>query len=441
MPLPNEHSARVKPPGDFQEDSFRRKPIGESGVEAIMGHLKGETTMTIQTYRFPKDKFTPEEAKKWLADNEVKDYTFEAAAEEGVAEIKPDPEVKDKNLIAKAIDAVKGIFQHEKPEPGGFQFFKQADDSWRWFAWATNQFRDKDNPPEIFEAKAHKEFVTHLDAGGAMPEAWLWHTPGTKWGKADWVDYVDGFLCVSGLVDKGKESVAEALSKQRKLGVSHGFTCQYSDEKSGIIGWYRTFEISPLPADAAANPWTGMELVQQEAKEMFSDKKRKFLVDVIGEEGVVALEARTGDMAKEIAALGVEYKEGVDPMDTLADVIGKAVKAPTAIETAKAVIESEGFKAITSTIEAVRVNADQVPSILERLKALEKTEDEKIATAMMAKATPGTAPGYRASQEKETKVKEGDTISKSGPELPGGWKEMFGTIALGGVPKDSAKAS
>lgn len=86
MPYPNEHSARVRDPGDFEEGSFRSKTLpksegGTGGVRMIMGHLKGETTMTVQAYRFPADLYTPEEAKQWLEDNDVKYISFEKAKE------------------------------------------------------------------------------------------------------------------------------------------------------------------------------------------------------------------------------------------------------------------------------------------------------------------------------------------------------------------------
>lgn len=80
MPYPNEHSARVKSPGLFKPESFRRKDL--DGVSAVMGRLKGQTTMTVQAYRFPVDKYTPAQAKKWLKDNDIEDYTFEPAKEE-----------------------------------------------------------------------------------------------------------------------------------------------------------------------------------------------------------------------------------------------------------------------------------------------------------------------------------------------------------------------
>lgn len=79
-PYPNEHAARVRDPGDFEDDSFRRKNITE-GVDIILGKLKdGDGSMVAQAYRFKADKFTAEEAKKWLADHDVEYIDFEAAS-------------------------------------------------------------------------------------------------------------------------------------------------------------------------------------------------------------------------------------------------------------------------------------------------------------------------------------------------------------------------
>jgi len=81
MPYQNEHAARIIDPGKFEPDSFRRKEVA-SGVSIILGKLKGETLMTAQAYRFDKTKFTPDEVKKWLKDNNVKYIEFESAMEE-----------------------------------------------------------------------------------------------------------------------------------------------------------------------------------------------------------------------------------------------------------------------------------------------------------------------------------------------------------------------
>ena len=63
---------RVRNPKDFEKDSFRRVLLKKDKprVFAIMGKLTGETTMTIQALRFPKDDgWILADAKKWLKDH------------------------------------------------------------------------------------------------------------------------------------------------------------------------------------------------------------------------------------------------------------------------------------------------------------------------------------------------------------------------------------
>jgi len=81
MPYPNEHAARVIDPGEFIPDSFRSKEL-KNGIRIIVAKLKGGTAMVLQAYRFSVDKFTVEQAKKWLEDNKVKYIKFEPAQTE-----------------------------------------------------------------------------------------------------------------------------------------------------------------------------------------------------------------------------------------------------------------------------------------------------------------------------------------------------------------------
>lgn len=92
MPFPNEHSARIRNPGEFQKDSFRRKNI-ETGIDIIIGRLKGKKTTTIQSYRFKKDKFTVAQAKKWLKDHDIEYISFEPAEESKTMNKKPERRV------------------------------------------------------------------------------------------------------------------------------------------------------------------------------------------------------------------------------------------------------------------------------------------------------------------------------------------------------------
>jgi len=77
MPYPNEHSCRIKDPGVFQPDSFRRMKTGILSI--IIGRLKGESKTTTQAYRYPTADWTEDAARKHCQDN---DGRFEPAAKE-----------------------------------------------------------------------------------------------------------------------------------------------------------------------------------------------------------------------------------------------------------------------------------------------------------------------------------------------------------------------
>jgi HK97 family phage prohead protease len=65
MPYPNEHACRLRDPGDFEEDSFRRTEREHEGrsYSVIMGRLEGEEELTEQAYRYPKDGWTAADAR------------------------------------------------------------------------------------------------------------------------------------------------------------------------------------------------------------------------------------------------------------------------------------------------------------------------------------------------------------------------------------------
>ena len=95
-PYPNEHAARIRPVSDFQEGSFRSKQIAE-GIRIIIGRLIGETTATVQSYRFHVDHFTAEEAKQWLKDHDITYILFEPATQEGNKQ----PEKKEVRVLTE----------------------------------------------------------------------------------------------------------------------------------------------------------------------------------------------------------------------------------------------------------------------------------------------------------------------------------------------------
>lgn len=102
MPYLNEHSARLKDPGDFDKDTFRRKNDG-----TIFGKVKVPGTVAViwaklktankaadypvpQALRFSTKNWTAATAKKWLKDNNVSYQKFErAAAAAGTKQAEP----------------------------------------------------------------------------------------------------------------------------------------------------------------------------------------------------------------------------------------------------------------------------------------------------------------------------------------------------------------
>jgi hypothetical protein len=313
------------------------------------------------------------------------------------------------------------------PEPARqFALYKDTNEDLRWVAWMTNKWRDRDNPSEIIEEKAHQEYVAWVDKTGHFPEAWLWHTPGTRWGMADCVDYTEGFLVVSGTVDKGFEDVAEAMVGE-DLGVSHGFRYRHSDPGQGIIGWYRSFELSPLPPDAAANQWTSMDMIGKEVDMAFNAAKREFLVDKLGEERVVLLENDTKGMREALDKAGVEWKEleAVEdkdgaPAPVLSEEASKAIADAAGKAAAEALVETNAFKGMVTSLDEVKAGQVQAledqKGIRDRLVALERTDDEKIASAVMGKS--GRPNGHVASQDPGTVVDKDDPAYEAAVKGP-----------------------
>ena len=80
MPLPGEHSCRIRNPADFQKDSFRRTKQTSDGktLWLIVGRLKGAVKTTLQAFRYPKGTWTAAQARSHC---EKQDGSFTAAGE------------------------------------------------------------------------------------------------------------------------------------------------------------------------------------------------------------------------------------------------------------------------------------------------------------------------------------------------------------------------
>ena len=133
MPYPNFHAARVRDPGDFVDSSFRSKELPDTkGILLVMGKLKSDKngSMVAQVYRFPKDSYTVDEAKKWLKDNNVKYILFEPAKEE--------KEKKKESIEIGSADFSPGEFVNKVRQVFSDTFCKRNLDG----SWPENYIKD-----------------------------------------------------------------------------------------------------------------------------------------------------------------------------------------------------------------------------------------------------------------------------------------------------------
>lgn len=214
---------------------------------------------------------------------------------------------------AAITDSVKAVDGKGDPSNGFMVWKEKGTDRTRWLAIYSNNFRDDDNPPEIISQKSQETYVRLVDEGiWDYPELWLWHLKGSAWGIADWLAYADGFAVASGTIYPGFEWLAESLSKQKNLRVSHGmpepFQMRRWDDES-VIDFHITTEISPLPGWAAANRLTSFNVIKGENTMPLPAEKKAWLKELgLPDAMIGTLEANIAMAGKFANEQGIESK-------------------------------------------------------------------------------------------------------------------------------------
>jgi hypothetical protein len=345
-------------------------------------------------------------------------------------------------------------------EPGTFKVFKDSSGQWSWMTIHSNTLWDRED--ERFSEEAHREYVSWVDENvkARGPELRVWHIPGTRLGKADVVAYDEGFMLAAGKFDKGQEGAAErlvALGAKERLGCSHGYW--HAPVNEGVYERYRTFEISVLPLNKAANEHTGF-LASQEVP-MIDEAKRAMLAEVLGSEDAVSVvETGLASMRADAESKGLSFKEleehwltsiGVkddepgqapegqaapppegepapDPMAAMAAATDAAAAAgqEPAPEGDKAGAPSEMVQLIAAVTKLGEVVAAQG----EDIKALKASDDSKVAASFRPKFDP-TQNGFLASNHPDTVV-DGpaakDAVNQHGDSanVPDALRQYFG---------------
>lgn len=252
----------------------------------------------------------------------------------------------------------------------------------------SNQFKDRE--ASILTEVSHKEFEQWADQTGHYPELWFWHAKGAKLGQIDWLHYANGMACASGYIDKEAEPIVDRMEEAfGRLGVSHGFFSAAT--RNGLISKYRTYEISLLPIDKAANQWTTVNLLKglEDNVMAFSEQKRQALLALYGNQDVVnQFERDTEAMAEALRASGIEHKEieEVDGNQVVLQVVkefgdyAKAMNESLAALTARVEASEKDFD--TKFTEAWTSKVAELPKAFEASSDPSTVVDSKEAAAL-----------------------------------------------------------
>lgn len=102
MPYPNQHSARIVDPEEFEKNSFRTKEVAP-GVSIIVGKKTGSNSMSVQAYRFDAAKFSFEQVKTWLKKHEITPTeTSKATGNHSETPFNPSAIIQTSENLAKA---------------------------------------------------------------------------------------------------------------------------------------------------------------------------------------------------------------------------------------------------------------------------------------------------------------------------------------------------
>lgn len=310
--------------------------------------------------------------------------------------------------------------QAKEAKPGSLMIWKEASGAYRWFAVYSNHFRDDDNPPEIISSKSHQRFVQKVDSGEfPYPELWHWHTPGTAWGKADWVGYdaEAGFALASGTVTPGHEKEAENVANMGdSVALSHGMpkkSIQRDQADPSVITEHQTIEISDLLRPAAANKLTRFEVLKEQEMAI-PDEKKEYLRQVgLSDEKIASIEQALAGKAKEAADAGIEHKEA--PAETPAESVQAEEKKPETVEPAPAAPEQKAADPV----------ADALTKMTGLLETLQKTVDAQATEIAALKAkelelTPAASLSEMIKMSvignKDARIPADSKLAKSGPE-------------------------
>ena len=196
--------------------------------------------------------------------------------------------------------------------PPPLTVWKDADGVWKWLGIYSNAFEDRH--AEILTAESHQDFAKAFESGEwSAVQLWPWHLP-LPVGYATMVNYdpLTKMAIAAGEFVSGAEGVAEAWSKRKDLGMSHGMPVSelsYDPTHQEHINRYRSKEFTVLPLTEAANLLTDFQSHKEFSMPIPVDKKKFLLESGLNEAQINAFESNMQVKAQAGDVLGLRFKE------------------------------------------------------------------------------------------------------------------------------------
>lgn len=364
-----------------------------------------------------------------------------------VSGIPIEPGIKE-GFWSKFISKITG----KKSEPdleelgsSSFKVFKdKATGKTRWVAFSSNCYEDLDK--ELFTTAAIEEAIDYADKTNEQGPLCVFHVEEAAIGQCDFQGLHNGFLIESGTFDEtdlGKTAEEFFLKTDKEWQVSIGFKFRAGDELDGTYDWFRFRERSVCPMGTAANPYTDFGIFTGGDKEV-DERKIVTLTEIFGEDRTKKLLETAEEKSRTLDAANIRHKEAKteemtdETQAAILDALAKELNLdPEAVKKAAADVAAKMSKkgddeeddeddedktgkpepVAASTFDEAKMDklgalvidlATAVESIQTQIKALQETDDEKVARAI----TPRGQQSVRPSTDDNTLVEQASEVAR-----------------------------
>lgn len=301
---------------------------------------------------------------------------------------------------------------------------KDAKGNWRAVMWPSNNFKDLDG--DIISEKAHLEYVNWVNKNMDCAPAFItWHTPGTaREHQVDFVTYENGFLIMSAPLTEKEAAMLLKAQQITDLGMSHGsFVLERAPENEHIIEKYRMVEVSDLPLENAANPFTDFQILTKEV----DMNKKEYLTSLLGPEWADRVMEKTEMKQEELRKNGVEEKEKSEPQPVTTATT--PTPAPDTQAIVDQVLKELDIDGLQDFLAKAQENAEKIPVLEAAVKAMKQGQDETLAEMISPKAGRKFLwSKERPSTKDDNLLKDNETedakLKESVAQLPEDWATM-----------------